>query len=68
MNAGLVSAILGAVVRSLPDDLVKNGIGKFVDHIESEIAKSDNKWDDTLLPLLDALKKQIGYVTPPTPA
>lgn len=62
MNAGIVAAIIGAILRQLPDDILKNSVGKFIEHIKDNILKSTNKWDDSLIPLLDALEKQIGYV------
>lgn len=65
MNVGIVSSIIGAIVRALPADLLKTSVGKFVEHLKTEIINSQNKWDDSLIPLLDALEKQIGYVPPP---
>lgn len=68
MNAGIVAAIIGAILRQLPDDILKNSVGKFIEHIKDNILKSASKWDDSLIPLLDALEKQIGYVpTAPEP-
>ena len=66
MNPGIVGAIIGAIVRALPEDLVKQSVGKMLEHLKEAIVKSENKWDDSLLPLIDALEKQIGYV-PPAP-
>lgn len=63
MNPGLVAAILGSIIRSLPADIVKKGLDALLDKIEDLCAKSENKWDDaTVLPLIAALRVQLGIV------
>lgn len=64
MNA-ILAQIVGAILRMLPDDLLKKVVGGFIDQVENHI-KNDgvNNWEDTaILPLLEALKKQLGIVS-----
>lgn len=61
MNPGLIASLLESLIRILPKDLVKKSIDNLLDFIEDAIAKSSNKWDDSIvLPLLSELRKQIG--------
>lgn len=63
MNS-IAAVIIGAILRSLPDDLLKRSVSAFINHLE-DVIKNDGKtnWEDTaVLPLLDALKKQLGIV------
>lgn len=65
MNS-IVAVIIGAILRALPDDILKTAVGGFINHIEDKI-KNDGKqnWEDSaVLPLLEALKKQLGIVAP----
>lgn len=65
MNS-ILAVIIGAVLRSLPDDLLKSAVANFINHIEDKI-KNDGvqNWEDSaVLPLLEALKKQLGIVAP----
>lgn len=71
MNS-ILAAIIGAILRQLPPDLLKSTVGNFINHLEDKI-KNDNKqnWEDTaVLPLLEALKKQLGIAdaVPTAPA
>lgn len=61
MNAGVISAILGGIIRSLPADIVKEGIDVLLDRIEKAVATSENKIDDAVLnPLCEALRAQLS--------
>lgn len=60
MNPGLISALLESLIRILPKDIVKKSIDNLLDFIENAITKSANKWDDAILPLIAALRAQIG--------
>lgn len=61
MNPGLITSLLESLIRILPKDIVKKGIDNLLDVIEDAVAKSSNKWDDSIvLPLLSELRKQIG--------
>lgn len=60
MNPGLISALLESLIRILPKDIVKKSIDNLLDFVEDAIAKSANKWDDAILPLIAALRAQIG--------
>ncbi len=60
MNPGLISALLESLIRILPKDIVKKSIDCLLDFIEDAISKSSNKWDDAILPLIAALRVQIG--------
>lgn len=65
MNS-IVAVIIGAILRALPDDILKTSVAGFINHIEEKI-KNDGKtnWEDsTVLPLLEALKKQLGILAP----
>lgn len=55
-----IGSIITALLKNLPEDIVKEGLDKFLDFIETKIDKSDNKWDDLLLPLFKALRSQLG--------
>ncbi len=60
MNPGLIAALLESLIRLLPKDIVKKSIDNLLDFIEDAITKSANKWDDAVLPLIAALRAQIG--------
>lgn len=60
MNPGLIAALLESLIRLLPKDILKRSIDGLLDFLENEISKSSNKWDDALLPLIAALRTQIG--------
>lgn len=65
MNS-IVAVIIGAILRALPDDLLKSSVAGLINHLEDKI-KNDGKenWEDSaVLPLLEALKKQLGIVAP----
>ncbi len=69
MNS-IVAVIIGAILRSLPDDLLKSAVAGFINHLEAKI-EGDGKqnWEDSaVLPLLEALKKQLGIATVAAPA
>lgn len=76
MNPGLISALLESLIRILPKDIVKKSIDNLLDFVEDAISKSANKWDDAILPLIAALRVQIGvteeagspYADKPAPA
>jgi hypothetical protein len=55
-----IGSILTAIIKNIPEDIVKEGIDKMLDTIESKIDKSENQWDDLLLPLCKALRSQLG--------
>lgn len=55
-----IGSVLTALIKNLPPDIVKEGLDKLLDFFESKIEKSDNKWDDLLLPLMTALRSQLG--------
>lgn len=64
MNS-ILAKIVGAILQMLPSDLLLKSVGSFIDSIENHI-KNDgvNNWEDTaILPLLEALKKQLGIVS-----
>lgn len=64
MGGSILASIIGAILRMLPDTLLKTSVGSFINHIEDHI-KNDgvNNWQDTaIIPLLEALKKQLGIV------
>lgn len=72
MNPSVVATIIGAILRVLPEQLLKNSIASFINHVEDQI-KNDGKqnWEDSVvIPLLEALKKQLGIVNgaPTVPA
>ena len=60
MNPGLIAALLESLIRILPKDIVKRSIDNLLDFVEDAIKKSENKWDDAVLPLIAALRAQIG--------
>lgn len=60
MNPGLIASLLESLIRILPKDIVKKSIDNLLDFVENAIKKSDNKWDDAVLPLIAALRVQIG--------
>lgn len=61
MNS-IIASIVGAIIRIIPPDLLKTSVGALINHLEDKI-KNDGKenWEDTaILPLLEALKRQLG--------
>lgn len=60
MNPGLIAALLESLIRLLPKDILKKSIDNLLDFVENSITKSANKWDDAVLPLIAALRAQIG--------
>lgn len=65
MNS-ILSKIIVPILMLLPDDLLKTSIANFINHLEDSI-KNDGKndWKDSaVVPLLEALKKQLGIVAP----
>ncbi len=65
MNS-ILSRIIGTILMLLPDDLLKSAVANFINHVEDNI-KNDGKtnWEDSaVIPLLEAIKKQLGIVAP----
>lgn len=65
MNS-ILSRIISTILMLLPDDLLKSSVANFIGHIEDNI-KNDGKtdWKDSaVIPLLEAIKKQLGIVAP----
>lgn len=64
MGNSMLAGIIGVILRMLPDNGLKLVVGGFIDKVEEHI-KNDgvNNWQDTaIIPLLEALKKQLGIV------
>ncbi len=56
-----VSAVLTALIKNLPEDLIKDSLSKFIGYIREKVEESSNKLDDAIvLPLLDVLERQLG--------
>jgi hypothetical protein len=55
-----IGSVITAIIKHLPPDIVKEGIDKMLDKFEEKIDKTENKWDDLLLPLFKALRAQLG--------
>lgn len=58
----IFASLIGAILRALPNDILKTSVAAFVNHLEEKI-KNDGKenWKDTIvLPTLEAIKKQLG--------
>lgn len=57
-----IGGIITAILKSLPEDIVKKSLDAFIDKIENSIegdGKTDWK-DHIIIPLLSVLRKQIG--------
>ncbi len=66
MNPSIIASILAAILHSLPQDIVKEGLDYLLDKLEDLCAKSSNKWDDTvIIPLIAALRAQLGITEEP---
>lgn len=55
-----IGSILTAIIKNVPENVVRVSLDKFLDSLEEKIDKSENKWDDLLLPLFKALRSQLG--------
>lgn len=56
-----IGSMLTALIKNLPQDLVKEALDKLLDFIERKIQASENKIDDAIaLPLITALRAQLG--------
>ena len=61
MLTTLLGALVQALLKVLPDDIIKESLGELTASIRKKVKESKNKVDDTIvLPILDVLEKQLG--------
>ena len=57
MKTTLIGSLITALLKMLTPEVIKEGIDKFIDLIEDKVAKSPNKFDDSIvLPICTALR------------
>lgn len=82
MNKSIISSLLAALFRLIPEDGVRIAIGAMLHKIKEFVKKTPNKIDDNIIPLCDIIERQLNIpdedtpkvevttttkVTPPTP-
>lgn len=60
MLTTLIGSLITALIKLIPEDIVRSSLDKFLDVVEDKIAASPSKVDDMALPLIAVLRKQIG--------
>lgn len=61
MLTTLLGALVQALLKVLPEDVIKDGLKALIDKVREAVKKSENKIDDTMvLPILAVLEKQLG--------
>jgi len=59
-KAILIKMVIDMLIRMASPELIKETADKLIDFLKIRIKESENKVDDNLLPLLEALEKAFG--------
>ena len=61
MSTTFVGSLIQALLKILPEDAIKKGVGALLNKIEESVKDSENKIDDAIvLPIVSVIKKQLG--------
>ena len=57
----LIGNLIGALIKALPGDAIKQGLDAMLDKIEDYVARTKTKYDDDIvLPLIDIIREQLN--------
>lgn len=61
MSTTLIGSLVQALLKVIPEDAIKKGIGALLDNLEDYIKKTPNVVDDAIvLPIVEVIRKQLG--------
>jgi len=61
MSTTFIGSLIQALLKILPEDVIKKGIGALLSKVEEAVKNSENKIDDAIvLPIISVIKKQLG--------
>lgn len=59
MLTTVIGSLITALIKVIPENLVRSALGAFLDHVEEKIIASPNKIDDCALPIIQCLRLQL---------
>lgn len=60
MRNRIIGLMLGALIKALPEDIMKKGVDALLDKIEDAVEDSETKIDDTIvLPVIALIRKSF---------
>ena len=65
MLTTLIGNLITALIKVVPEDIVRSSLDRWLDVVEEKIAATPNKYDDMALPLIALIRKQIGIEETP---